>query len=79
MFMVYPNPTSGKFTLEITGEKPTGKLNVEIFSMHGDRVFSAELNGNKTQELSLSDRPAGIYIVRVISGSQTEIARIIKE
>lgn len=79
MFMIYPNPTSGKFTLEITGEDPTGKLNVEIFSMHGDRVFGRELSGNKTHELSITDRPAGIYIIRVTSGTQTEVARIIRQ
>jgi hypothetical protein len=78
-FRVYPNPTTGAFTLEVNGESESGTTKVEIFSMHGDQVFNSELSGNGKHELTLSGKPIGIYVIRVISGSKTETARIIKQ
>ena len=78
-FRVYPNPTTGAFTLEFNNETETGKSNVEIFSMRGEKVYDTELSGNGKHELSISDKPVGIYVIRIISGSKTETARIIKQ
>jgi hypothetical protein len=78
-FRVYPNPTTGAFTLEFNNDLETGNANVEIFSMRGEKVFNTELSGNGKHELSISDKPVGIYVIRVISGSKTETARIIKQ
>jgi hypothetical protein len=78
-FSIYPNPTTGTFTLDIKGESESGSAKVEIFSMHGNWVLTSELYGNGKHELSLSGKPVGIYVIRVISGSNTETARIIKQ
>lgn len=79
LFRVYPNPTSGLFTLEIIGESPEGDLFVEIFNMRGDKVLRSNLFGIGKHELSLSGHPVGIYLVRVISANKFETARIIKQ
>ncbi|MCK9422341.1 MAG: T9SS type A sorting domain-containing protein [Bacteroidales bacterium] len=79
LFSLYPNPTTGTFTLDIKGESESGSAKVEIFSMRGDRVLTSELYGNGKHELSLSGNPVGIYVIRVISDSKMETARIIKQ
>jgi hypothetical protein len=87
---VYPNPTTGTFTLELNGESRDGHASVDIFSMHGDKVFTSEIPRKGKHELSLSGMPAGIYLVRVSGsdlpglknpeGTTTQItARIIKQ
>ena len=44
-FSVYPNPTSGKFTIELKGEKVYGKVQVEVYGMQGERLMSGEFTG----------------------------------
>lgn len=79
LFRVFPNPTTGTFTLEISGENETGKADVEIFSMRGEKVFSKDIQSDGKTTLSISDKPTGIYLIRVISGNKAETARIIKQ
>ncbi len=78
-FKIYPNPTTGVFTLEVQGEAETGIVNVEIFGMHGDKILSTEISGNGKHELSLAGKPVGMYFIRMISGSKTETSRILKQ
>jgi hypothetical protein len=79
LFRVYPNPTTGTFTLELQKEIHEGNTQVELFSMQGARIFSGELSGTLKYELSLSAQPLGIYLIRVTTGGTTESARIIRQ
>ncbi len=79
LFRVYPNPTTGVFTFELQDVTWTGTARVEIFGMQGDKFLSTEVAGNGKYELSLSGKPAGIYLIRIRAGSKTESVRIIKQ
>jgi hypothetical protein len=46
--------------------------------MTGDKVLSATLAGARKHDLSLSGKPAGIYLIQVISGKSSATTRIIK-
>ena len=78
-FKVYPNPTTGNFTLEQMGEKMFEKVNVEVYSMLGDRVLKVEMIGEKMHEFSLSDAPVGIYFIRMLAGEKPVTIKIIKQ
>ena len=56
-FKIYPNPTDGLFTLELTGLDPTEKLSIEIYGVSGNNVLSKDLMGEKKHEFSLADAP----------------------
>ncbi len=75
---VYPNPTNGKFRVELTGKLPTGSVRVEIYSIRGERVLSTTLPGEAAGEFSLSDRPAGIYFIKVIAGENIFTSKLVK-
>ncbi|MCX6267400.1 MAG: T9SS type A sorting domain-containing protein [Bacteroidetes bacterium] len=77
-FKVYPNPTMGSFSLELTSMEQTADLRVEMVGMHGERVLSAELRGQRKYELSLTGKPVGIYFIRVVSGKFTGTLKIVK-
>ena len=79
LFRVYPNPTTGEFTLDISNVQGTGKAVVDIFGIRGEKVFSTELPGSGKYELSLSGKPLGVYVIRVIYGNSPETLRIIKK
>ena len=78
-FKVYPNPTTSNFNIELTGAGQASKINVEIYSMMGERVFRNELEGAMLYEFNISAMPRGIYIIRVINGEEMGAVRLIKQ
>jgi hypothetical protein len=78
IFKIYPNPTPGNFTLELNGDVTTAKVHVEIFGVLGDRILSKDMQIDRKQEFSLSEKPTGVYVVHVSSGVNSETEKIIK-
>jgi hypothetical protein len=74
-----PNPTTGNFNIELTDAEQASKINVEIYSMMGERVSQSELDGAVLYEFNLTAMPRGIYIVRVINGEDMGAVRLIKQ
>ncbi len=77
-FKLYPNPTEGNFTLELTTVGLEQGIKAEVLSMLGDRIFSKELPPQRLHALSLEGHPPGIYIIRVMKGDQLGVERLIK-
>lgn len=78
-FLIYPNPTTGNFTLELKEGTPDDHVTVEIIGMRGEKVVTKILEGISKQEFSLSEQPVGLYFIRVISGRITGSGKIIKQ
>jgi len=78
-FKVYPNPTTGNFILEVKGEVLSEKLHVDVYGMQGEKVLTTEMDGEIKHEFSISDKPVGVYFIRVIVGSKAETLKIIKQ
>jgi hypothetical protein len=78
VFKVYPNPTPGTFILEFKGEIPLYKAIVDVVGMLGKKIFTQVITGEPSHKFSLSDKPAGIYFIHVITGDKSETAKIIK-
>jgi hypothetical protein len=79
MFKIYPNPTPGKFTLELKGDLDPSQVQVEIFGTLGERLQSKETVKSRKQEFSLSEMPTGVYMIHVSSSTKTETQKIIKQ
>ncbi|MBX7107141.1 MAG: T9SS type A sorting domain-containing protein [Chitinophagales bacterium] len=79
---VYPNPTDGITTLELTLLE-TAEVQISITNLLGERL--TEVNHGLMQEgdhniaLDLSSYPAGIYIVTAKTGKQINSYKVIKE
>ena len=78
-FSIYPNPTCGAFTLVLSGYDPAEKISVEIYNMKGEKIISTGISNEMKHEFSLSGRPAGIYLIRILSKNTPGTARIIKQ
>jgi hypothetical protein len=65
-FNLYPNPTSGLFTIDLELDN-TRDVQIEIFNAIGQIIYSSEEEkiDAKQYALDLSDKAAGIYQVRV--------------
>jgi hypothetical protein len=79
MFSIYPNPTSGRFTLNLTGESISGKVYVAVYGMYGDLILGDEMNGQLKKEFTLAGKPAGLYFVRVVNGNMGYTKKLIKQ
>jgi hypothetical protein len=77
-FNLYPNPTTGKFTLEQTGDTGSKTVKVVIYGMHGEKVMARDLTGERKYELSIAELPVGLYFVKVVSGEYTRTIKLIK-
>lgn len=73
-FKLFPNPTSGKFTLQ-TGDAVSGQgqpltaeelAGLEVFDFTGKSVYSSDgYNPGMGLQIDISSLPAGIYVVRI--------------
>jgi hypothetical protein len=71
-FRVYPNPTHGRITIESPGDESF----IEITDITGRIVFNVS---SRLAKADLSGLPAGMYLVKVTSGKEIKVARIILE
>jgi len=78
-FKVYPNPTTGKFILELTGKKRITDATVRIYNMQGMEVLIKQLTGDRISEFSLESQSPGIYLVSVLCDGKQESFRIIRQ
>lgn len=74
-FEIYPNPSSGKFMIAALNE-----INeVLIFDLLGEIIFKADLKVNETKYIDISNKPNGIYFVKLNAAGSSETRKIIKE
>ena len=67
--IVYPNPNTGSFTLEMDLPEVTG-LSIKLYHFTGQLISSEEIGnitGNYTQHIDLGRRARGIYYLQVIT------------
>jgi hypothetical protein len=76
-FNIYPNPTSGNFTVEQKGTTLNGDVKVEVYSMRGEKLMTGHMIGEKKHEFWLTDLPHGLYFVKVIAGTEVETFKLV--
>ena len=79
LFRVYPNPTSGIFTLELATSEGKQIADILISDMMGNTVFKESVSEIRNLKLSLSGKPAGVYMIQVVSGNRVETVKVIKQ
>ena len=79
LFTVYPNPSNGKFTVNIEGlQKENCKLS--IFNLVGKEIQTTFCKGQQSiLDIDLSDFSKGIYFVKVHNGKNSYTQKIITE
>ncbi len=78
-FMVYPNPTTGNFTVELTEPTEESSIRIEIYNILGESVINLEVPISKRYLIDLTSEYAGVYLIRVMKGNRVGTARIIKQ
>ena len=74
--VIYPNPNNGSFT--VSGLAGNGTIKIDIVNLVGKLIYNKEAC-SENEVIDISDQPNGIYLVRIISGSQVVTKQIIKQ
>ena len=70
---IYPNPTSGQFTIALEEES-----SISIFNMLGQSVMRLnKVSG--LQHISLENAPKGMYLVQIENGNGIEVKKVVVE
>jgi hypothetical protein len=75
-FRIYPNPTSGSFTIENNNTGSNDAVKMEVVSLMGKTVMQNQLINSK-QQYNLTGSQPGLYFIRLTSGNQTETVKLI--
>ena len=75
---IYPNPTKGLLKVEITGNGENKPVSLQVYDMNG-RILLQESNIVSSFTIDLSNKPAGIYILRLTADNEKNEWKIIKE
>lgn len=78
---LFPNPTNGPLVVEIDNAG-AGDVDVQIFDLLGRRLEDAAVilrgdSGSRRHALDLGDYPAGLYVIRLSSGSWSESRTVV--
>ncbi|MGP8217153.1 MAG: T9SS type A sorting domain-containing protein [Bacteroidia bacterium] len=65
---LYPNPSTGKFTVQ--SSDISGQLSVDVYNVLGEKVYSSIANrhqptANSQMEIDLENQPDGFYLVQI--------------
>ena len=77
---IMPNPTSDNAILEVEFARPID-ARVQILNIMGQPLSEMYAKGVSQQQfqLDLSDKPAGVYLVRITADNRSHVARIVKQ
>ncbi len=76
-FTIYPNPSSGRFFINIPEELKSETLSLEVWNASGKRIWSKS-EGPAPDFISLEDQPNGIYILKANTEKTQKIVRLVK-
>jgi len=77
-FILFPNPTTGDFTLMQKGDRNIGSVRMEIYSMRGEHILSGQMDGEMSHHVRFEGLPDGMYFVKVIGTGYVETLRLVK-
>ncbi|MBL0047024.1 MAG: T9SS type A sorting domain-containing protein [Bacteroidetes bacterium] len=76
--LIYPNPTSGTFTLNMPS-KISGNSNLKIRNLVGKAIYQTTLTNTAVMHVDIRNFSAGIYIIEIESQSEVYRSKLVKQ
>ena len=77
-FLIYPNPSTGNLTVEISKSFLSVNSIITIYSMQGQQLMQQQVWQAKTT-LDISSYAKGMYILKISNAASTQVKRFMKE
>lgn len=74
---LFPNPTTDRFTLSLSGLEAMG-VHVQLCTMEGVVIEKRDIS-SQCEEFDLGGKAAGIYLLHLQAGNETQTWKIIKK
>lgn len=75
-FSCYPNPNKGIFTIYKYDNNDKSESKLEITGMLGNSIYKSKIHNNNTT-IDISNQPKGIYLVKITSGNELFVEKVI--
>ena len=75
---IYPNPSNGKFTIEIS-DFAIYNLQFTIYNLLGEVIFNQQISKSANQQIDLSAHPKGIYFLQLQTEKGMVYRKLMKE
>lgn len=76
-----PNPTTGNTTLNLELNRPT-LARIQVLNVMGQLLYETRSQNSEQQqqyELDMTDRPAGVYLVRIVADNRSFTTKLVKQ
>jgi hypothetical protein len=76
----FPNPNNGLLNLSFSTSDQSS-LNIHVYDVNGQMVYMEELNefaGSYTNQIDISNQPAGTYFLQIVQGQKSYSKKITK-
>ncbi len=77
-FRVYPNPTTGDFTVEMMSDNADSPYTIKVYGMRGEVIIRNDGLTGWQHHFSLQGQQPGVYMIRFQRGERMGVERIIK-
>jgi len=74
-YRIYPNPTSGVFTLELRDSGSWSQISVDVYNSIGKKMRHEEVTIHQRYDFNISDLPTGIYFIKVLRDGTFDMAK----
>lgn len=78
IFSLYPNPTEGLIRISRLNPPESHETRLEIYTLQGDLVQRETWKDDPVYSCPVQNLPAGLYLIRLISGDATGVFRVVK-
>jgi len=73
----WPNPTPGIISLFVAAPG-SEQVQVNVLNLFGEKVYARAITVNENHTLSLENLPPGIYLIRVVRGTNSTVLKAIR-
>ncbi len=77
LFIVYPNPGSGQFTIELSEQLLGKDIRMEVYASNGRLVATKSFESMGLHQVCLSGQEKGMYFISLRSGNKWAVERLI--
>ncbi len=78
LIKIYPNPTDGILKVEIENLPEGQEAILSLHNMQGKQILKQQ-TASGSEELNITNQPAGTYILRIVAGNNKTEWKIIKK